>query len=64
MDCYTCKYRGTVPGDRHSSCSNRTARIVANPHGVANGWCYWPYNFDPIWIDTCDGYEEKVEDES
>jgi hypothetical protein len=22
-----------------------------NQHGVKNGWCNWPINFDPIWVD-------------
>lgn len=21
-------------------------------HGVKNGWCNWPLNFDPVWV-TC-----------
>ena len=27
--------------------------VKQNPHGVKNGWCTWPVNFDPIWIDDC-----------
>lgn len=23
-----------------------------NMHGVRNGWCMWPINFDPVWV-TC-----------
>ncbi len=34
--------------------------IKANPHGVANGWFAWPFNFDPVWLEHCDGYEEYV----
>lgn len=26
--------------------------IQFNPHGIANGWCNYPVNFDPVWI-TC-----------
>lgn len=22
-------------------------------HGIANGWCTWPLDFDPIWVDSC-----------
>lgn len=22
-----------------------------DPHGVANGWCIWPINFDPVWVE-------------
>lgn len=32
--------------------------IVLNPHGVRNGWCDWPLQFDPIWIESCVGYTE------
>jgi len=31
--------------------------ITANPHGVKNGWFTWPWNFDPVWLLTCDGFE-------
>lgn len=33
--------------------------VKANPHGVKNGWAFWPYNFDPIWITNCKGFEKK-----
>lgn len=40
-------------------------KIRLNPHGVKNGWCNWPFNFDPIWVDECQRYtpveEEKEE---
>ena len=32
--------------------------IKGNPHGIKNGWFCWPFNFDPIWLENCDGYEE------
>lgn len=22
-----------------------------NQHGVSNGWCNFPFNFDPIWVE-------------
>lgn len=33
--------------------------IEADPHGIKSGWFMWPTNFDPIWLNNCDGYEEK-----
>ena len=33
--------------------------IRANPHGVKMGWFMWPVNFDPIWLENCDGFKEK-----
>lgn len=75
--CYTCKYRGRVPGDAHSRCDYpgnksglldmfmpenkeqaRKLNIRANPHGVRMGWFMWPCNFDPRWLENCDGYLE------
>ena len=34
--------------------------ISYNQHGYANGWFNWPLNFDPVWLDTCDGFEAKT----
>ena len=33
--------------------------IQANPHGICSGWFNWPANFDPVWLENCDGFEEK-----
>jgi hypothetical protein len=30
--------------------------VVGSPHGIRNGWFNWPYNFDPVWLEECDGY--------
>lgn len=31
--------------------------IEVEPSAVANGWCYWPFNFDPIWVKECNGFK-------
>lgn len=36
---------------------NRALAITANPHGVKNGWFSWPFNFDPVWLESCSGFE-------
>jgi hypothetical protein len=36
--------------------------ITANPHGIRHGWFQWPYNFDPVWLETCEGFEAKEKD--
>lgn len=30
-----------------------------NPHGIKNGWALWPFNFAPVWINECMGFETK-----
>ena len=32
--------------------------VSGNPHGVRRGWFNWPYNFDPAWLNSCDGFEK------
>jgi len=27
--------------------------IELNAHGVREGWCNWPIDFDPIWVEAC-----------
>lgn len=27
--------------------------LELNRHGVENGWCHWPAEFDPIWVTKC-----------
>lgn len=36
--------------------------IVINGHGVRNGWAMYPLNFDPIWIEQCNFYKEKEQE--
>ena len=33
--------------------------IQANAHGVRSGWFCWPMNFDPVWLENCDGFKIK-----
>lgn len=34
-------------------------KIRANFHGIKNGWFVWPVNFDPVWLEHCDGFTAK-----
>jgi hypothetical protein len=58
-DCYKCAHRRELPGDSHSLCVNLTAHVTGAEHGIRRGWFSWPFNFDPIWLNTCDGFEAK-----
>ena len=31
--------------------------IVINEIGLKNGWAFFPWNFDQIWIDSCNGFQ-------
>lgn len=35
--------------------------VKAHPQGVRSGWFMWPANFDPVWLQNCDGFESKTE---
>jgi len=41
--------------------STKELNIRANPHGVKNGWFNFPLNFDPRWLENCDGFQPKEE---
>jgi len=57
-NCYECKHRGEVPGSAHSSCNHPTGlKIKGNEHGIRSGWFNHPNNFDPVWLEECDGFE-------
>ncbi len=36
-----------------------TLGIKANYHGISRGWFHWPSNFDPTWLEECNGYEQR-----
>lgn len=33
--------------------------VKGNSHGIRNGWFTWPFNFDPVWLEECSGYDPK-----
>ena len=39
-----------------------TMNIKASLHGIKNGWFNFPYNFDPVWLESCDGFTKKEGD--
>lgn len=38
---------------------DNTLNIKGNPHGIRKGWFAWPVNFDPVWLENCDGFTPK-----
>ena len=61
-DCYKCVHRMTIVGDAHSRCNNFKAKVVGNPYGIRSGWFRWPLNFDPAWLEQCDGFSTDPKD--
>jgi hypothetical protein len=39
----------------------RELNVTAEPYGIMSGWFFWPANFDPTWLITCNGFEAKVQ---
>ena len=39
--------------------SSKELNIRANPHGIKKGWFNFPFNFDPRWLENCDGFKKK-----
>lgn len=33
--------------------------VVGSSHGRRRGWFSWPLNFDPVWLESCNGFEKK-----
>lgn len=58
-NCYKCKHRSELSFSSHSSCKNENAEVIGNEYGKSKGWFYYPLNFDPVWLESCNGFEEK-----
>jgi len=59
MSCYKCKHKRNIPGDCHIECVNPDLEMKGNPHGIKNGWFFYPFNFDPVWMaKKCSNFEE------
>lgn len=35
-------------------------KVRGTATGIKNGWFNYPYNFDPIWLEECDGFKPKI----
>lgn len=40
---------------------DKKIKIVGNTHGIKNGWFNHPFNFDPVWLEKCNGFKQKKE---
>lgn len=38
--------------------------VRGNPDGIKKGWFNYPHNFDPVWLEECDGFEPREPDAS
>lgn len=56
--CYECTHRRDLFHSCHSMCMKPSV-VTADPYGIAEGWFKYPMNFDPTWLETCDGFEQK-----
>jgi hypothetical protein len=34
-------------------------KVKGDPHGVRNGWFNFPFDFDPVWLEECEGFTKK-----
>ena len=34
--------------------------VEGHPQGIKNGWFNHPYNFDPTWLVSCNGFKEMA----
>lgn len=41
------------------ACIPTELNVIGNEHGIRNGWFGHPLNFDPVWLERCDGYTPK-----
>ena|ERR1051325_599079 len=37
----------------------RDLNVRGNPIGIRRAWFIWPYNFDPVWLQSCNGFESR-----
>ena len=63
-NCYECVHRGPVAGDAHSCCNNPVAVVTGDAHGIRKGWFMHPFNFDPVWLTSCDGFSNDPKDKT
>ena len=67
--CYSCAYRGTLPGSAHSKCTFNWGKSDTDPPkgaevGIRRGWWNFPFNYDPVWMEEeCNAHSEESDSE-
>ena len=62
-ECWNCTHRHEVPGDAHIRCNNPDSEMTGNPHGIRNGWFFYPMCFDPTWkTKPCSNYKAEAKE--
>ncbi len=59
-ECYSCRFKKSVPGNSHISCSNPDPKMTGDSHGIKNGWFMYPVFFDPSWKTKMCSNVEKI----
>ena len=60
-ECYQCVHKQNVPGDAHIKCLKPDQEMTGDPHGILNGWFFYPLLFDPVWkTKKCTNFEQKT----
>lgn len=60
-DCWHCKHSREILWDCHLTCAKPDPNMKGDEHGVANGWFFYPWNYDPIWMTVkCANFESTI----
>lgn len=62
LDCLLAVFAGDGRADPIISKAASELGIKGNKHGILKGWFNWPWNFDPTWLENCNGFEETDND--
>jgi len=54
---FTAMLQGKIPNNLIQLRKRMGIRL--DPRGVQNGWADWPFQFDPLWVLTCDKYNPE-----
>lgn len=38
--------------------NNKELNIKGSSYGISKGWFNFPSNFDPVWLENCDGFDK------
>jgi hypothetical protein len=59
-DCYQCQNRRNLPSKPRSQCVALLSRVTARRYGQPPVAFFWPINFDPADLGSCDGFRQRA----
>ena len=52
---------GSVGRTQSMQVVSEECKVEGDEYGISKGWFNHPFNFDPVWLNSCTGFKSKTD---